>query len=197
MSAAAKKLNTIDTTQRYTYADYATWPDEPRFELINGEAFEMSAPSRAHQKISMTLSVQLGSYLRGKKCEVYAAPFDVRINYNKADNTVVQPDLLIICDLEKIENGKHCLGAPDMVIEIVSESTRRMDRVKKLNIYMEAGVREYWMVYPEDKTVDVLILENGKYFLTGYESDGIIPAQVLEGCKINLSDIFEPEEETD
>lgn len=187
MSTALK----IDTTPYFTYADYATWPDYPRFELIKGEAFEMSAPSREHQEISVALTVQFGTFLRGKKCRLFHAPFDVRINYNTTDNTVVQPDLLVVCDLSKIENGKHCLGAPDFVIEILSESTRSYDKVKKLNVYLDAGVREYWIVNPEDRNVEVFILENGKYFISCYEDKDTIPVHVLEGCKINLAEVFE------
>jgi Uma2 family endonuclease len=195
VSATARK---IETTTCYTYEDYAKWPDYPRFELIKGEAIEMSSPSFSHQSVSMALSVQLGSFLRGKKCKVVAAPFDVRINYNTTDNTVVQPDLLVVCEISKIENGKHCLGAPDMIIEILSLSSGSHDKIKKLNIYQEAGVREYWIVNPDDKNVEVFILENGKYFITGYEGNVTIPVHILDGCKINLADIFETvaEEET-
>ena len=179
------------TRTNYTYADYATWPDEPKFELINGEAIEMSAPSEAHQAVSVALTIDLGTFLRGKKCRLYHAPFDVRINYDTTDNTVVQPDLVVICDHEKIANGKHCLGAPDLAIEILSESTRRIDKIRKLNIYRQAGVREYWIVDPEIKSVETYVLEDGKYFITGYENEDTIPVYVLEGCKINLPDIFE------
>ena len=194
MGAVALK---IERTTYYTYADYEKWPEYPRFELIKGEAFEMSAPSFAHQAVSMALSIQLGTFLRGKKSKVLAAPFDVRINYDTGDNTVVQPDLLVVCDPTKIENGKHCLGAPDMIIEILSDSTRSRDKIKKLNVYQEAGVREYWIVNPDDRNVEVFILENGKYFITGYEDKAVIPVHVLEECKINLADVFEdiPEEE--
>jgi len=179
----------------FTYADYEQWPEYPRFELFNGEAIEMSSPSREHQKISMALSGLFWAFLRGKKCEVYAAPFDVRINYNTTDNTVLQPDLLVVCDLEKIENGKSCLGAPDLAIEILSESTYRRDKLKKFNIYLEAGVREYWIVDPLERIVYVHTLEDKKYFVKLYGDTDIIPVHVLEGCEINMADIFEPLEE--
>ncbi|MCL2386358.1 MAG: Uma2 family endonuclease [Defluviitaleaceae bacterium] len=181
------------STHQYTYADYATWPDYPRYELINGEAIQMSAPSRVHQKISMALSIQIGTFLRGKKCEVLAAPFDVRINYNTTDNTVVQPDLVVICDMAKIENGKHCLGTPDMVIEILSESTRGYDKVRKFNVYLEAGVSEYWIVDPIERIVNVHILRDGNYFIKPYGDTDTIPVHVLEGCMVNLAEVFEVE----
>jgi Uma2 family endonuclease len=179
---------------RYTYADYAIWPDYPRFELINGEAIKMSAPSWRHQEISMSLSVLFGSFLRGKKCKIVAAPFDVRLNYKTLDNTVVQPDLMIICDEKKIENGKHCLGTPDMVVEILSESTRSLDKLKKFNIYLEAGVSEYWVVHPEDRYIEVYILENGKYHATMYGDKNVVPVHTVKDCTIDLSQIFEPVE---
>ncbi|MCL2199144.1 MAG: Uma2 family endonuclease [Defluviitaleaceae bacterium] len=191
MVMLAEKIN---TTTYYTYADYEKWPEYPRFELIKGEAFEMSAPTLAHQEITVALTLQIGNYLRGKKCKLVAAPFDVRINYDTADNTVVQPDLVVVCDLSKIENGKHCLGAPDMAIEILSETSHRHDKLKKFNIYLEAGVREYWVVDPDARGVQVHILEDGRYFTKAYDSTATIPVHVLEGCNVNLAEVFEPEE---
>jgi len=199
--SAVRKLATAATRTNFTYADYVTWPDEPRFELIKGEAIEMSAPSEAHQAISAELVFHFKLFLRGKKIpRLYHAPFDVRINYNTFDNTVVQPDLLIISDKEKIVNGKHCVGAPDLVVEILSENTRRYDKLKKLNIYLEAGVREYWIVDTEQKIVEVYILENEKYFIKTYSDEDTIPVYVLEGCEISLPEVFgilETEEKTE
>jgi len=180
---------------RYTYTDYEKWPEYPRFELFNGEAVEMSAPTGLHQEISMELSIQFGTFLRKKKCKVYAAPYDVRINYNTLDNTVVQPDLVIVCDTSKIENGKHCLGAPDMVIEILSESTQGVDRLRKFNIYLNAGVREYWIVSPIERLVQVCILKEGEYTISAYDDESIIPVHVLEGCKIDMREVFPALEE--
>jgi len=152
----------------------------------------MSAPSREHQKVAAALTALFWNFLRGKQCEVYPAPFDVRINYNLLDNTVIQPDLLIVCDLTKVANGKHCLGAPDMVIEILSESTRSMDKLRKFNIYLEHGVREYWIVHPSDRYVETYVLKDGEYVTKMYGDTQAVPVHVLEGCAIPLSEIFTP-----
>ncbi|MCL2189582.1 MAG: Uma2 family endonuclease [Defluviitaleaceae bacterium] len=192
MSAIAVRYNTAKP--RYTYADYATWPEYPRFELIEGEAIQMSAPSWEHQEISMALSGLFWTFLRGKKCRVLAAPFDVRLNFDTLDNTVVQPDLVVICDLDKLSNKKNCLGAPDMAIEILSSSTRSMDKLRKYNIYREFGVREYWVVDPFDRLVEVYVLENEKYTSFVYDDTSTIPVHILEGCEINLAEVFPPNE---
>jgi Uma2 family endonuclease len=189
--ATARK---IEPQTYFTYADYAKWDAYPRFELINGRAIEMSSPSWRHQEISSELNYQLRGFLRGKKCKVVAAPFDVRFNSKTRDDIVLQPDLLVVCDLSKIENGKHCLGAPDMAIEIVSESNSSSYMRKKFNIYMKSGVREYWVIDP-DKGVVVHLLENEKYFTQMYSGTDKIPVHVLEGCEIDLSEMFEPDEE--
>ena len=177
--------------QRYTYADYRQWDDGERWELINGESYLMSpAPLRAHQRISMELSYQLRAFLKGKPCEVFAAPFDVRLNADTFDDTVVQPDLLIVCDRSKLDD-KCCVGAPDMVVEILSPSTERHDRLVKFQTYQKAGVREYWIIDPDTGTVQVNILENGKYVITMYGDTGVAPVYILEGCTVNLREVFE------
>jgi len=179
------------TKPHYTYADYATWSDYPRYELIKGEAIEMGAPSEAHQSILMSLSALLWSNLRGKKCRVYPAPFDIRINFDTLDNTVVQPDIVVICDRSKLENGKHCLGVPDLVVEILSESNRQHDTLRKFNIYLDAGVREYWIVNPADRVVEVYLLEDGRYIAKRYDSTATVPVSVVDDCEVNLAEVFE------
>lgn len=189
MSAAvAIKRTRIDN---FTYADYVTWEDEPRFELIDGEAFEMSAPTITHQAISTAFIIQFGTFLRGKTCRVLHAPCDVRLNHDRFDNTVVQPDILVVCDRSKLDGDKAVLGAPDLVIEILSENTRRHDLVMKFNAYLKAGVREYWVVDPEIQGVSVHLLENGKYYTQQYEPPDTINVHVLDGLTINLAEIFE------
>ncbi|MDR0310408.1 MAG: Uma2 family endonuclease, partial [Acidobacteriota bacterium] len=120
------------------------------------------------------------------------APFDVRLNADTYDDTVVQPDLLVVCDRSK-PDGKCCVGVPDMIIEILSPSSGRHDKLVKFHLYQKAGVREYWIVDPETKTVQVCILENGKYVTTMYgDTDtDTVPVHVLDGCVIGLKDVFE------
>ena len=143
--------------ERYTFADVLTWGENERIEIINGEAVMMVPPSRIHQKISGEIFRQFANYLEGKKCEVYPAPWGVRLFEKDGDvpddvDTVVEPDISVICDKNKLD--KHgCKGAPDMVIEVLSPSTLRHDRFVKLALYQQAGVREYWVVEPETRTV--------------------------------------------
>jgi len=187
MSIPASMLSAYEG--KYTYADYAQWPNHPRYELINGEAIKMEAPSQAHQGMLIELGTQFANFLRDKKPKVFLAPFDVRLNHATHDNTVVQPDLLVVCDKDKL-NGKHCLGAPDMVAEILSPSTARKDQVAKFYLYQQAGVKEFWIFGPTYREVTVHILENGAYTTTYYGDSETIPVHVLEGCQINLADVF-------
>ena len=175
--------------KRYTYADYCTWGDEERWELIDGVPYAMSAPSQAHQEAFGVLFNQLYNYLKGKHCKVFAAPFDVRLNYDTGDDTVVQPDLLVVCDKAKLDE-KGCNGAPDMVIEILSPSTARHDRFVKFRLYQKYGVREYWIVDPETKTVQAHVLDEGRFYTTIYADTDDIQVHVLEGCTINLVGVF-------
>lgn len=180
---------------RYTYEDLLEWEDGIRYELYDGVPVAMSSPSDVHQEISVALSAQLYNYLRGKKCRVYYAPFDVRLFERTGDrpenvDTVVQPDLMVVCDRNKVD--RHGVrGAPDLVIEILSDSTRRLDRLTKLKLYQEAGVREYWIVDPVSRTVAVYTLEEGAYHgAEAYSSDAVVPVGVLEDCQIDLSAVF-------
>ena len=175
--------------KHYTYADYANRGDNVRYELIDGVIYMMAPPSSAHQRISRELLLQLGHFLRGKPCEVFAAPFSVRLSADAGDDTVVEPDLLVVCDKSKIDK-KGCNGAPDMVIEIVSPSSGRKDRVLKLNKYSRAGVREYWIVDPDSKTISVHTLENGRYVLSAHTEEDVIPVHTLEGCRIDMKEVF-------
>jgi len=176
--------------QLYTYADYCTWDDGMKWELIDGKAYSMApAPAWEHQRYSGRLFKQLAVHLEGKSCEVFAAPFDVRLNADTDDNTVVQPDLVVICD-SSILSGTGCAGSPDMVVEILSPSTAAYDKSVKLNLYMRAGVREYWIVDSDAKLVHTHVLENGRYFVTCYVGSDAVPAHVLEGCMIDLSEVF-------
>ena len=174
----------------YKYSDYASWDDGNRYELIDGVVHLMSAPTADHQRVLGRLFRKFADYLDDKACEVFVAPFDVCLSGEGDDDyMVVQPDILVICDESKIDN-RYCNGAPDLVVEILSPSTSRMDRIKKHNKYLQAGVREYWIADPVDRNVVVNLLENGKYVIHAYDETEKIPVHVLENCIIVLPDIF-------
>jgi len=180
----------FEKDKRYTYADYCTWDDDERWELIDGVPYAMSAPTWQHQGVSGNLFFQLFLFLRGKSCKVFSAPFDVRLNAATLDDTVVQPDIVVICDRAKL-GGTGCLGAPDLVIEILSPSSASRDMFLKYRKYLQAEVPEYWVVDEESKSVRVFILKDGKYDAFDYTGEAKIPVHVLEGCEIDLAQIFE------
>ena len=190
----------LDLNKRYTYADYLTWLDDKARELIHGFIKMMSpAPHPIHARTSYKISFHLGLYLmRNKgKCEVFHAPFDVRFpkQGETADNqidTVVQPDICVVCDLSKLDD-RGCCGAPDLIVEILSPSTFKKDVTEKFALYEEHGVKEYWIVHPKDKAITVFLLqENGKYDEgTLYERSGKVPVYIFNNCSISLDDIFE------
>jgi len=181
---AAPKLD-----ERYTYANLLTWPEDERWELIDGVPYAMASPGTKHQRISGNLFWKLREYLEDKKCEVFSAPYDVRLNADKDDDTVVQPDLIVVCDPEIIDD-KGCKGAPDLVIEILSPSTSDKDRTKKFRKYREAEVLEIWFLDPDTGTTDAYRFKNGKYDVDFYVADDIVPVGILPGFEINMKDIF-------
>ena len=179
----------------YTYADLLAWDDNTRYELYDGQPVALASPSNAHQLISGEIFRQLANYLLGKRCKVFSAPFDVRL-FEENDDTpddvsmVVQPDLSIVCDSSKTD-GHGCKGAPDMVIEVTSPSTARYDKLLKFNLYQRAGVREYWLVDPDTRTVSVYTLEDGAYHAaTAYGADSSVRVGILDDCTIDLSTVF-------
>lgn len=181
---------------RYTFADVLTWNENERIEIINGEAVMMAPPSRVHQEISGEIFRQLANYLEGKRCRVYAAPFAVRLFERDVEapedvDTMVEPDLSVVCDSDKLDKY-GCKGAPDVVIEILSPSTQRHDRLVKLGLYQRAGVREYWIVNPEDQTVQVMLLDGGGILQLHevYDRTGVAKINSLEGCFIELNKVF-------
>lgn len=182
----------------YTYADYETWDDNFRYELIDGIVYDMASPSRVHQEVSVALTAQLYNFLEGKNCRVFAAPFDVRLNAATKDDIVVQPDILVVCDEKKIENGKHCIGVPDFIIEILSPSTYKRNEAIKCNLYFDAGVKEYWIVDPIEYYVVTLKRADNCFTYVPYlDKDAQIPVSVLEGCVIDMKRVFsEPEDNT-
>jgi len=151
----------------YTYADYCAWPDEERWELIDGEAYAMSpAPARIHQDVVVALVAQMYRALGETTCRVYTAPFDVRLPHrDEADaavETVVQPDIAVICDPSKLDE-KGCRGAPDWIIEVLSPTTAAKDQIQKRALYERHRVREYWLVHPTDRIVFLYRLEADRY----------------------------------
>lgn len=153
---------------KYTYKDYLEWTDSGRWEIIDGVLYDMTpAPSVSHQGILMELSRQFANYLLDKKCRIFSAPLDVRFPEESEKyediTTIVQPDMVIVCELSKLDE-KGCRGAPDLVVEILSPSTVQKDMKEKLSLYERSGVREYWIIHPVDKTLMVLRLgKNWKY----------------------------------
>ena len=181
---------------RYNFADCLTWDERERIEIIDGEAFMMAAPSRIHQEICFEIGRQLGNYLEGKPCKVYPAPFGVRLFEQDGDrpedvDTMVEPDLSVVCDKSKLDKY-GCKGAPDMVIEVLSPSTQRHDQLVKLNLYQRAGVQEYWIVDPENRTVRVLLQTGDGTFQIHevYGREDVAKVNVLDGCFIELSKVF-------
>lgn len=184
----------------YTYADLLAWGEDERAEIINGDLYMMSSPTPVHQEVSGELFAQIHSFLSDKPCKVYPAPLDVRLFETDNDNsdnvdTVVVPDISIICDKDKIDK-RGCKGAPDMIIEILSPSTARQDNFIKLNLYQRAKVREYWIVDPLNGTVNVYLPdENGRLTVSEvYTRNDIAKVTVLPGCEIDLSKVFPKEE---
>ncbi len=180
----------------YTYADYLSFEGDERMEIINGDIVLMSGAAPAHQDISTELVRQFGNFLQGKPCKLEHAPLDVRLFEKAGDDpkdvdTVVQPDILVVCDKSKFDD-KGVRGAPDLIIEILSPSTRRHDVLVKFNLYQRAGVREYWIVDPNNKSVQVFLPdENGVYRISeAYGEKDIAKVNVLNGCFIELSKVF-------
>jgi Uma2 family endonuclease len=185
-----------DPSLNYTYADYLKWKFEERLELFRGKIFKLSAPNTRHQVITTNILVPLVTWLKNKSCKAFPAPFDVRLpvkNRKKDDEvtTVVQPDLCVICDETKID-VRGCCGAPDLIIEILSSGNTKKEIRLKHELYEEAGVKEYWIVYPEEESVAVFLLNDKNKFggATIYASGENINSFAVPGFSINLNDIF-------
>ena len=148
----------------HTYGEYLTWPEDQRYEIIDGTAYAMSpAPSRTHQRMVLELSRQIGDALENNPCEVNIAPFDVRLAQqdepDEAVETVVQPDIVVVCDQRKLDER----GGPDWIIEVLSPATASHDQVRKVVLYERYGVLEYWLVHPTDRIVTIYRLQDGAY----------------------------------
>jgi len=188
--------------KRYTAEEFFAIPEDGiKRELIDGIIYVNGQPidhrplgmagcSPAHQVALREISGQLWLFLKGKRCQVFTSPLDIQLNLDFEDNTIVEPDIVVICDVSKFD-GRIYKGIPDFVVEILSPSTARLDRQIKMRRYERAGIREYWLVDPIARTVQAHLLFNGKYKKTSYSSDDeAAPIMVLENCTINLAEVF-------
>ena len=180
---------------KYSYADYLTWDLDEMVELIKGKVFKAAAaPRRKHQEIAGKLFAKFHNFLENAACKVYIAPFDVRLPGRSKNNediyTVVQPDICVVCDPSKLDDA-GCIGAPDLVVEILSPGNNEKDLKHKYVVYLESGVREYWVVHPEEQTLSVFILIEGDYARSRYYVAGdVVSSKVVEGFKLDVEDLF-------
>jgi Uma2 family endonuclease len=197
--AVVKNIADLDLNGVYSYADYLLWQFEERVELIRGKIFKMSpAPSEKHQRVSSRLHVSIVNSFSDKLCRLYAAPFDVRLydikksqKANKEVFTVVQPDLCVICDKSKIDE-RGAIGAPDLIVEILSLGNSRKEMKLKYELYEESGVQEYWVVYPyEEHLLQFALNDKQKYELHQmYEADDIVNSFIFPNLGVDLEKIF-------
>jgi Uma2 family endonuclease len=183
----------LEEEKHFTYADYKSWElaEGERYELIDGIAYAMSAPNDRHQAILLALLLKFGNFLEGKPCKVRVAPYDVRLFYeeDESDDTVVQPDLSVLCD-EKKRGFEGCRGAPDLVVEVMSPSNTVIEMARKFKLYERAGVREYWEVYPEDSSLHVHSFKDGLALTRTYGEKDSVAVGVLPGLEIVLKPVF-------
>lgn len=182
--------------KRYTFADYLKWPENERWEIIDGVAHMQSAPTWQHQAISRELMTQFNNYLKDKPCQVFASPFDLRLpeadEKDEETTFVVQPDLIVVCDKGGLK-GTGYYGTPILVIEITSPSTARSDKIWKFNRYEKAGVKEYWIVEPDGKFISVFTLQsNNRYGRPeSYTEADMIKVSVFPDFTVELKPVFE------
>jgi len=180
----------------YSYADYLTWEFEEMVEIIKGKVFKSAAaaPRRIHQKISGNIFTKLHIFLKNKPWDVFSAPFDVRLPVKSKKNedifTVVQPDISVICDKPKLDD-LGCIGAPDLIVEILSPGNNKKELKNKYEVYEESGVKEYWVVSPYELTLLVYTLTNGKYVPSKLFTVGdIVESKCISGFKLDLEEVF-------
>ena len=187
-------INQLDLDKTYTYADYLLWKFKERVELVKGKILAMSpAPSRQHQVIAGNLYFAMRSHFTSDKCQLFFAPFDVRLPRRNENNetilTVVQPDICIICDEGKLDD-RGGIGAPDLVVEILSPGNSFRELKIKFDLYEESGILEYWVVNPSEETVLVNVLVNGKYKTLRPIVDDYIVSHRFPDMKIMSSELF-------
>ncbi|ATA92987.1 Uma2 family endonuclease [Capnocytophaga canimorsus] len=187
-------INQLDLNKTYSYADYLLWKFKERVELFRGKILKMSpAPSTKHQIISGNIHFELKLHFKEQACKLFSAPFDVRIPKQSLEDkdifSVVQPDLCIICDLSKLDE-RGCIGAPDLVVEILSPSNSKKEMKEKFQLYEESGVKEYWIIDPNQESVLVNVLENGKYHTQNPIVDDDVNSIIFPNLKIHTDEIF-------
>ena len=180
---------TIRNEQYHTLEEYYALPEEVRVELIDGVFYDMASPSQIHQEISRELEYSINEYIRNKKgkCSLFHSPFDVKLFDNKDD--IVQPDIFVVCDRDKLD-GKRCNGAPDWVIEIASPSNVTHDYVEKLSLYDKAGVREYWIVNPDDKSVVVYRFDSERPIIDTFSFEDTVKVGIYNDFRIDFRDVM-------
>lgn len=191
------KVEEPEPSYTYTYADYLRWNFEERLELFKGKIFKLAAPNTKHQAVVGNIFVAAKTTLKTHSCQAFVAPFDVRlpVKNKKKDHeitTVVQPDVCIVCDAAKIDE-RGCCGAPDLVVEVLSPGNSKKEIKLKFELYEEAAVKEYWIVYPEEQTIVVFTLNDhqSKYDpAVFYAGDDIIKSSVIPGFTVGLPEIF-------
>lgn len=191
---AITNINQLDLDKTYSYADYLLWRFKERVELFKGKILKMSpAPNTKHQRISMNLTGAFLPLFRNHQCKLFSAPFDVRIPRKNTDDkeifTVVQPDLCVICDENKLDD-KGCIGAPDLVIEILSPGNSKREMKDKFELYQEAGVREYWIVDPNQESVIINVLEGSEYDIKKIVVDDVVTSYIFPNLSVHTNDIF-------
>ena len=186
-------LDQLDLNKQYTYADYLTWRLKERVELIKGKIFKMSpAPSIRHQQIVGNLFFDFKLFLKKNPCQVFVAPIDVRLMKKGQKDTIVQPDICVICDSKKLDE-QGCNGPPDLIIEILSPGNSRKERKEKFELYEENGVQEYWLVETSEDSIIIYTLNNeGKYIGSKpYVPDEIIHSTIIPGLQVPVKEVFE------
>jgi Uma2 family endonuclease len=177
----------VKKEERYNWSDYQKWPDDERWEIIYGEAHMMSpAPSTRHQAALGALAREFLNYFHNRKCQAFLSPVDVKLS----DEDIVQPDIVVVCDDQQIKDT-HIEGAPSLVVEIVSPSSAVHDRMRKMQLYAEAGVKEYWIVTPFPSLVEVFLLDGKSYRMhKAYDRNQILESATFRKLRIDLKEVF-------
>ena len=188
-------LPAVKRERHFTYGDYKNWPDDERWELIDGVAYLMAAPNRPHQEVVGEIFSQLKTFLKGKPCRVYVSPFDVLLpafddQQEDEVDTVVQPDVAVFCDSEKL-TYKGATGAPDLAVEVLSPWTMKKDLSEKFRAFERSGVREYWVVDPAHRTLMAYIRVADRFGDGSlYLEEAKVSSVVLPGFDLPLAEVF-------